>query len=35
VSLEDYAEAMLDELETPRHARRRFTVGYCPGRRSG
>lgn len=28
VSFEDYAVAMLDELETPRHVRRRFTVGY-------
>lgn len=28
ISMEDYAIALLDELETPRHARRRFTVGY-------
>jgi uncharacterized protein len=28
ISLEDYAVAMLDELETPRHHRVRFTVGY-------
>jgi putative NADH-flavin reductase len=28
VSLEDYAVAMIDELEEPRHVRRRFTVGY-------
>ena len=28
ISMEDYAIAMLDEMETPRHVRRRFTVGY-------
>lgn len=28
ISIEDYAVAMLDEVETPRHTRRRFTVGY-------
>lgn len=28
ISMEDYAIALVDELETPRHARRRFTVGY-------
>jgi putative NADH-flavin reductase len=28
ISLEDYAVAMLDEAETPRHHRERFTVGY-------
>jgi hypothetical protein len=28
VSMEDYAIALVDELETPRHSRRRFTVGY-------
>jgi len=28
ISLADYAAAMLDELEDPRHVRRRFTVGY-------
>ena len=28
VSLEDYAVAMIDELEQPRHIGRRFTVGY-------
>lgn len=28
ISLEDYAVAMLDELENPRHRGRRFTVGY-------
>jgi putative NADH-flavin reductase len=28
ISTPDYAMAMLDEVEQPRHARRRFTVGY-------
>ncbi|WP_293855011.1 NAD(P)-dependent oxidoreductase [uncultured Alsobacter sp.] len=28
ISLEDYAVAMVDELEVPRHDNRRFTVGY-------
>jgi putative NADH-flavin reductase len=28
ISAEDYAVAMLDELERPRHSRRRFTLGY-------
>jgi putative NADH-flavin reductase len=28
ISLEDYAVAMIDELEKPAHARTRFTVGY-------
>jgi putative NADH-flavin reductase len=28
ISLEDYAVAMIDELEQPRHTGRRFTVGY-------
>ncbi|MES2939242.1 MAG: NAD(P)-dependent oxidoreductase [Pseudomonadota bacterium] len=28
ISLEDYAVAMLDELEQPKHSRARFTVGY-------
>lgn len=28
ISYEDYAIAMVDELEQPRHIRRRFTVGY-------
>jgi putative NADH-flavin reductase len=28
ISLEDYAVAMLDELENPQHIRQRFTVGY-------
>ncbi|MEU1817569.1 NAD(P)H-binding protein [Streptomyces roseifaciens] len=28
ISAEDYAIALLDEIETPRHSRRRFTVGY-------
>lgn len=28
ISYEDYAVALLDEIETPRHSRKRFTVGY-------
>lgn len=28
VSMEDYAIALADELESPKHSRRRFTVGY-------
>lgn len=28
ISFEDYAVALVDEIETPRHERRRFTVGY-------
>jgi len=28
ISFEDYAVALVDELETPAHIRRRFTVGY-------
>jgi len=28
ISMEDYAIAMVDELEHPRHIRQRFTVGY-------
>ena len=28
ISVEDYAMAMLDELETPRHSRQRFSVAY-------
>jgi putative NADH-flavin reductase len=28
ISVEDYAVAMIDELEKPVHLRRRFTVGY-------
>lgn len=28
ISAEDYAVALIDELETPRHIRQRFTVGY-------
>ncbi len=28
ISAEDYAVAMLDELEQPRHIRQRFTLGY-------
>lgn len=28
ISFEDYAIALVDEIETPRHERARFTVGY-------
>jgi putative NADH-flavin reductase len=28
ISTADYAIAMIDELENPKHSRRRFTVGY-------
>lgn len=28
ISLEDYAKAMVDELEEPKHHRERFTIGY-------
>ena len=28
ISMEDYAIAFVDELEHPKHHRRRFTVGY-------
>ncbi len=28
ISFEDYAVALADEVETPRHRRQRFTVGY-------
>lgn len=28
ISFEDYAVALLDEIETPAHSRQRFTVGY-------
>lgn len=28
ISMEDYAIALVDELETPRHIRQRFTAGY-------
>ncbi|MGH6962078.1 MAG: NAD(P)-dependent oxidoreductase [Dongiaceae bacterium] len=28
ISQEDYAVALIDEVEQPRHVRRRFTVGY-------
>jgi putative NADH-flavin reductase len=28
ISVEDYAVALIDELEKPAHARQRFTVGY-------
>ena len=28
ISFEDFALALVDELETPRHSRQRFTIGY-------
>ena len=28
ISVEDYAKAMVDELETPQHHQERFTIGY-------
>lgn len=28
ISVQDYAKAMLDELETPAHHKERFTIGY-------
>lgn len=28
ISVEDYAKAMIDELENPKHHRERFTIGY-------
>jgi uncharacterized protein len=28
ISMEDYAVALVDEIETPRHVGRRLTVGY-------
>jgi hypothetical protein len=28
ISVEDYAVAMIDELENPKHTGKRFTVGY-------
>ena len=28
ISVQDYAVALIDELEQPRHSRQRFTVGY-------
>jgi putative NADH-flavin reductase len=28
ISFEDYAVALVDELEKPAHSRKRFTVGY-------
>jgi putative NADH-flavin reductase len=28
ISMEDYAVALVDEIEVPKHTRRRFTVGY-------
>jgi putative NADH-flavin reductase len=28
ISMEDFAIALVDELEAPQHSRQRFTVGY-------
>ncbi len=28
ISVQDYAKAMIDELESPQHHRQRFTIGY-------
>jgi putative NADH-flavin reductase len=28
ISVQDYAVAMIDELENPAHHRERFTIGY-------
>lgn len=28
ISVQDFAVAMIDELENPTHIRKRFTVGY-------
>jgi putative NADH-flavin reductase len=28
IAMEDFAIALVDELETPKHSRRRFTIGY-------
>jgi uncharacterized protein len=28
ISYEDYAVALVDEIEQPRHSSRRFTIGY-------
>ena len=28
ISMEDYAAALVDELEQPKHPRQRFSVGY-------
>ncbi len=28
ISVEDYAAAMIDELEYPKHHQERFTIGY-------
>ena len=28
ISMEDYAAAILDEVEKPKHSRARFTVAY-------
>jgi uncharacterized protein len=30
ISMEDFAIAMVDEVEQPAHSRQRFTVGYSP-----
>jgi putative NADH-flavin reductase len=35
ISFEDYAIALVDELENPRHHRERFTIGYSPGTGDG
>lgn len=28
ISVQDYAKAMIDELENPQHHQERFTIGY-------
>jgi len=28
ISFEDFAIALVDEVESPKHSRQRFTVGY-------
>ena len=28
ISMEDYAIALVDEIENPKHIKQRFTVGY-------
>jgi putative NADH-flavin reductase len=28
ITFADYAIALIDEVETPKHSRQRFTVGY-------
>jgi uncharacterized protein len=35
ISYEDYAVALLDEIEIPRHIQRRFTIGYLIARTDG